>query len=59
VISGRIIFGQGSNSSGSNLTSSSQVFAPHGGGSTTKFIVAGQVPTIRLPEFHGEGSEDP
>jgi hypothetical protein len=32
---------------------------PHGGGSTTKFTMAGVDPTIRLPEFHGEGSEDP
>jgi hypothetical protein len=48
-----------SSSSGSILASSNQVSTPCGGGSTTRFIMARQDPTIRLPEFHGEGSEDP
>jgi hypothetical protein len=55
VISGRRIF-TGRGSSGNSRrsvssTSSSQVSTPRGGGSTTKFTMAGQDPTIRLPEF--------
>jgi hypothetical protein len=59
VISGRIIFGQGSNSSGSISTSSSQAYKIYGGGNTKSFKMVGKDPTIRLPEFHEEGLEDP
>jgi hypothetical protein len=62
VISGRRIFtrrGSSGNSSRSvSSTSNIQVSTPHGGGSITKFTMARQDPTIRLPEFQGEGSED-
>ena len=55
VISGRSTFtgcGSSGNSSKSvSSTSSIQVSTPHRGGSTTNFIMAGQDPTIRLPEF--------
>jgi hypothetical protein len=56
-----ILVGQGSsgNSSGiTNSSSSSQLSTPCGGG-TTSFTMARHDPTIRLPEFHGEGLEDP
>jgi hypothetical protein len=63
VISGRrILVGCGSSGNSSksiSSTSSSQVSTPHRGGSTTNFTMAGVDPTIRLPEFRGEGSEDP
>ena len=58
----RILVGCESNvnsSKGISLASSSQVSTPCGGGSTTNFTMVGADPTIRLPEFHGEGSEDP
>jgi hypothetical protein len=63
VISGRRIF-TGCGSSGNSRrsissTSNNQVSTPYGGGSTTNFIMEGVDPTIRLPEFRGEGSEDP
>ena len=41
-----------------SLTSRSQLSTPCGG-STTNFTMAGADPTIRLLEFHGEGSKDP
>jgi hypothetical protein len=63
VISGRRIFIEGG--SNGNLsrsissTSSIHVSTPHGGGITPKFTMVGVDTTIRLPEFHGEGLEDP
>jgi hypothetical protein len=62
VISGRRIL-VGSGSSGNSRinissTSSSQVSTPHRGGSTKNFTMEGKDPTIRLPEFQGEGSDD-
>jgi hypothetical protein len=41
-----------------NSTRSSQLSTPRRGG-TTNFIIAGHDTTIWLPEFHGEGLEDP
>jgi hypothetical protein len=40
-------------------TSTSHLSSPRGGGGTTNFTMEGTNPTIRLREFHGEGSEDP
>jgi hypothetical protein len=52
--------GSSGNSSRSiSSTSSNQVSTPCRGGSTTNFTMEGQDPTIRLPEFWGEGSDDP
>jgi hypothetical protein len=63
MISGRIIFtGCGSNGNSSRSvrsTSSSHVSTPWGSGSTEKFIMEGQYPTIRLLEFQGDGSDYP
>jgi hypothetical protein len=59
VISGRRIFGPGYNSSRINSARINQVSTSRGGGSIEKFTMEGQDPIIRLPEFHGEGSEDP
>jgi hypothetical protein len=63
VISGRRIFtGRGSSGNSSksvSSTSSIQVSTPCRGGSTTNFTMAGQDPTIRLPEFRGDGLDDP
>jgi hypothetical protein len=63
VISGRMIFtgcGSTRNSSRSvSSSSSSQLSTSHEGGSITNFTMEGQDPTIRLPEFRGEESEDP
>jgi hypothetical protein len=63
VISGRSIFtGRGSNGISSkslSSTHSSQVSTPRRGGSSINFTMARLDPTIRLPEFRGEGSEDP
>jgi hypothetical protein len=63
VISGRrILVGCGSSGNSRKIiisASSSQVSTTHGGGSTTKFTMAGVDPTIRLLEFWVEGSEDP
>jgi hypothetical protein len=39
--------------------STSQVSTPRGGGSSSVFRMAGHDPTIRLPEFQGEATEDP
>jgi hypothetical protein len=62
VISGRIIFtGRGSSGNSSKIassTSSIQVSTLRGGGSKTKFTMAGQDSTIRLPKFQGDGSND-
>jgi hypothetical protein len=49
VISSRIIFGQGYNSSGSNSMSNNQVSTPCQGGRTTSFKMAGHDPTNRFP----------
>jgi hypothetical protein len=52
--------GSSGNSCGStNLACSSQLSTPCGGGITTHFTMVGADPNIRLPEFHGEGLEDP
>jgi hypothetical protein len=63
VISDRKIFvGRGSSENSSRSVSSissSQVSTPHGGGSTKNFTMERVDPTIRLPKFQGEGSEDP
>jgi hypothetical protein len=61
ISSRRILVGQGTsgNSSGStSSTSSSQLSTPHRGG-IANFTMEGEDPIIRLPKFHGEGSEDP
>jgi hypothetical protein len=59
VISGRRFFsGRGSSRKSVSSTSSSQVYTPRGGGSSTNFTMAGQYPTIKLPEFRGDGSDD-
>ena len=39
--------------------SSSQISTPRGGSSSSQFKMARHDPTIRLPEFKGEASEDP
>jgi hypothetical protein len=60
VISGRIIFtGHGSSRRSESSTSSSQVSTPRGGGSLENFTIVGEDPTIRLPEFQGDKSDDP
>jgi hypothetical protein len=48
---------QGTTTGGASLGSSSQVSTPRGGSSST-FKMAGHDPTIRLPKFKGEASED-
>ena len=62
MISGRRICTRGGSNGKSrrsiSSTSTSQVSTLHGGGSTTKFTMEGQDPTIRLPEFRGDGSDD-
>jgi hypothetical protein len=50
---------QGAMTGGASSGSSSQVSTPHGGRSSSPFKMAGHDPTIRLPEFKGEASEDP
>jgi hypothetical protein len=48
-----------SNTSGSSSpNNSTQIVVPCGAG-TTHSTMAGVDPMIRLPEFHGDGSEDP
>jgi hypothetical protein len=49
---------QGKTTGGASSGSISQVSTPCGGSSST-FRMAGHDPTIRLPEFKGEASEDP
>jgi hypothetical protein len=49
---------QGTTTGGASSGSTSQVSTLHGGSSST-FRMAGHDPTIRLPEFKGEASEDP
>jgi len=54
----RILVRQGSSGNSSGITSwisSSHLYTLHIGGSTTNFTMAGENPTIRLPEFDGEG----
>jgi hypothetical protein len=59
VISGSIIFsGRGSSSRSASLASRSQVSTLCGSGSSTNFTMGGQDPTIRLPYFRGDGSDD-
>jgi hypothetical protein len=62
VISGRrILVGYGCSGNSRIIISSkscSHVYTSCRGGSTTKFIMEGQDPTIWLPEFQGEGSDD-
>jgi hypothetical protein len=59
MISGRIIFiGCGSSSISESSTSNIQVYTLCGGGSSKSFTMAGQDPTLRLPEFRGDGSDD-
>jgi hypothetical protein len=50
---------QGKSTGGESSGSNSQLSTPHGGSSSTQFKMAGQDPTIRLPEFQGEASKDP
>lgn len=63
MTSGRRIFigcgSSGSSSRRSSSTRNNQVYTSHRGVSSTSFTMAGVDPTIRLPEFRGEGSEDP
>jgi hypothetical protein len=61
ITSRRCPIGQGTsgNSSGSMSSGSSSQLYTSRGGSTTNFTMPGADPTIWLPEFHGEGSEDP
>jgi hypothetical protein len=49
---------QGTTTRGASSGNTSQVSTPHEGNSST-FRMAGHDPTIRLPEFKGEASEDP
>jgi hypothetical protein len=60
--SGRGETGQGSNqgkaTGGASSGSKIQLSTPHESSSSTQFKMAGQDPTIRLPEFRGEASED-
>jgi hypothetical protein len=61
ISSKRILVGRGyrGNLSGSmNSTRDSQLSTSCGGGSTTKFTMAGADLTIQLPAFHGERSKD-
>jgi hypothetical protein len=44
---------------GASSRSSSQVPTPHGGHSSSRFNMAGHYPTMRLPKFKREASEDP
>jgi hypothetical protein len=44
---------------GSSSGSLSQLSTPHGGGSSSVFGMAGQNPTIKLPEFRGEATKYP
>jgi hypothetical protein len=48
---------QGTTNGGASSRSISQVSTPHGGSSST-FRMARHDPTIRLPDFKGEASED-
>jgi hypothetical protein len=50
---------QGATTGGASLGNNSQVSTLHGGGSSSVFRMAGHDPTIRLPEFRGEATEDP
>jgi hypothetical protein len=50
---------QGAATGGASSGSNSQVSAPRRGSSSTQFNMAGHDPTIKLPEFRGEASEDP
>jgi hypothetical protein len=63
MISGRICLvrcGSSGNSRRSISSESSiQVSTVRKGGSTTKFTMDGKDPTIQLPKFRGEGSDDP
>jgi len=47
------------NSSGSRGSGRSSQLPTPCRGSNTNFTMVGEDPTIRLLEFHGEGSEDP
>jgi hypothetical protein len=49
---------QGKKTGGASSRIISKVYTPHGGSSST-FRMEGHDPTIRLPEFKGEASEDP
>jgi hypothetical protein len=49
---------QGETTRGASSGSTSQVSTPRGSSSST-FKMAGHYPTIRLPEFQGEETEDP
>jgi hypothetical protein len=63
IFSRRGAAGQGSNrgkpTGGTSSGSNSQLSTPCRGSSSTRFKMAGVDPTIRLPEFCGEASEDP
>jgi hypothetical protein len=50
---------QGVSTGGASLGSNIQISTSCGGSSSTRFKMAGHDPTIRLPEFRGEASEDP
>jgi hypothetical protein len=50
---------QGATTGGDSSGNSSQVSTPCGGCSSSSFKMEGHDPTIRLPEFKGEASEDP
>jgi hypothetical protein len=62
IFNRRGVAGQGSNRGKSNVGTSSrstnQLSKLHGGSSSTRFKMAGVDPTIILPEFRGEDSED-
>jgi hypothetical protein len=49
----------GTTTGGDSLGSTSQVSTPHSGGSSSIFRMEGHDPTIILPEFRGETTEDP
>jgi hypothetical protein len=44
---------------GASSRSNNQISTPRRGSSSTQFKMVGHDPTIRLPEFRGEASEDP
>jgi hypothetical protein len=48
----------GETTGGASSGSTSQVSTPHDRGSSSIFRMAGHDPTIRLPEFQGEATED-
>jgi hypothetical protein len=49
----------GATTGGASSGSTSQLSTPRGRGNTSVFRMPGHDPTIRLPEFRGEATEDP